>query len=224
MPKRQQPERYEPFPELVELPRWIWRRMGRRLRIAAGVVLLAAIALGVMLAPGIRESKQERARSEQRERAERRARLIRELEATQRPRFRRSDSVAPGAASAEERLAARAGLMDELTATVLADARRRVRAGTLDGSIQRTECKPFPRTVEGVGADQHLARRRGRYSCVAVTAEFKRSEASVGGVLGHPYRALVDFETGRYAYCKISGQPGPTGDPLVSTPGACGGS
>ena len=44
-----------------------------------------------------------------------------------------------------------------------------------------------------------------------------------GGVIGHQYRALVDFRTGRYAYCKISGQSGPSRDQLVTTPRACGG-
>jgi hypothetical protein len=164
------------------------------------------------------ESKEERAQSERRERAERRAQLIRRLEAEQRPRFRRSDSVAPPGAGAEARLAARAGLLEGLSATMLADARRRVRAGRLDGPIRRVECEPFPRTVEGAGAERDLSRRRGRYSCVAVTAEFGRSEASVGGVIGHR-----DFGTGRYAYCKISGQAGPAREQLVTTPPACGG-
>jgi hypothetical protein len=40
-----------------------------------------------------------------------------------------------------------------------------------------------------------------------VTAEFVETEASSGGQLGHPYRVRVDFDTGRYAYCKVSGRP-----------------
>ncbi|MGH2844751.1 MAG: hypothetical protein ACRDL0_01780 [Thermoleophilaceae bacterium] len=220
---RQRPERYEPLPGFAELPRWAWRKMGRGGRVAAGVLLLALIGLGVALAPGIRETKEERAESERRERAERRDELVRRLRAEQRPRFRRSDSVAPAGASASERLAARAELMDELYAAVLADARRRVRSGALEGPIRRTECEPFPRTSESAGAHRSLSQRRGRYSCVAVTSEFGRSAVSIGGVIGYPYRVKVDFETGRYAYCKISGRAGPTADPLVTTPAACGG-
>ncbi len=68
-----------------------------------------------------------------------------------------------------------------------------------------------------------LSRRLGRYACVAATSEFERSETSVGGLLGYPYRAQVDFDSGRFALCKISGRPDPTPDPRVTTPGACGG-
>jgi len=219
-----QPERYEPLPGLAGWPGWIWRKMGRGLRIAVGVALLASLGLSVALAAEIRESKQKRAQSEQRERAERRARLIRELKLEQRPRFRRSASVTPTGAPAEERLTARARLMDDLAAAILADARRRERLGRLDGPIRRTECEPFPRTVDGIGADQDLARRRGRYSCIAVTSEFERSAESIGGLIGYQYRAMVHFTTGRFAYCKISGQAGPTPDQPVTTPRACGGS
>jgi hypothetical protein len=197
--------------------------MGRGARVASALVLVGAIAAGVALLPGMLESKQERAQSERRERAQLRAERIRELEAEQRPRFRRSESVAPAGASDRQRLAARAGLMDELSRAVLADSRRRVRRGELDGPVRRAVCDPFPRTVNGIGADRDLSRRSGRYSCVAVTAGFGRGEASIGGVIGHQYRTLVDFESGRYAFCKVSGQAGPSREQLVTTPRACGG-
>jgi hypothetical protein len=146
----------------------------------------------------------------QRERAGQRAQLASRLEAEQRPVRGRSRSVAPT-------LAARAALMDDLAAAIASDARARARRGDLSGRIRRAECEPYPRTVDGTGADRDLTRRRGRYSCLAVTSEFS------GGVIGHTYRALVDFETGRYAYCKIGGQSGPSRDQLVTTPRACGG-
>jgi hypothetical protein len=197
--------------------------MGRGVRVVAGLLLVAAIGIAIAVLPGILETKRERAESDRRERAQLREERIRELEAEQRPRFGRSDSVAPAGAGAEERLAARAGLLEELSRAVLTDSRRRVRSGELDGPIDRVECVPFPRTVEGVGADEDLSRRSGRFSCVAVTAAFGRDEQSVGGVIGHQYRTLVDFESGRYAYCKISGQAGPSREQLVTTPRACGG-
>jgi hypothetical protein len=197
--------------------------MSRGARLAAAALVVAAIAAGLAVLPGLLESKRERAASEARERAQLRAERIRQLEAEQRPRFRRSPSVAPSGARAEARLAARARLLDELSRTVLADSRRRARQGELDGPVHRVVCEPFPRTVEAVGADTDLSRRSGRYSCVAVTAAFGRGEESVAGVIGHQYRVLVDFETGRYAYCKISGQAGPSREQLVTTPRACGG-
>jgi hypothetical protein len=213
-------DRYEPLPGLAQLPAWIWRRMGRGSRLVAGLALAAVVAFGVAVVPEIQQSKEERSRAEQRERAERRAELVRRLEAEQRPRQRRSESVAAPGAGEDLRLAARARLLRELSAAVLADARLRVRRGEFERAVRRVDCEPFPRTVEGVGADEDLSRRRGRYSCVAVTAEL---EGTSRGVIGHQYRVLVDFETGRYAFCKVSGQAGPSREQLVTTPRACGG-
>jgi hypothetical protein len=222
-PGRPRPDRYEPMPGIAELPGWLWRRTGRALRIGAALALLAAIAVGAALAPGIMESKEEQARSEQRERAAARAELVRRLEAEQRPHFGRSAAVAATGATAADQLTARAAVMKEVPAAIVSDARRRVRRGSLEGPILRAECEPFPRTVDGVGAHEDLSRRRGRYSCVAVTAEFGGTDQSVGGVIGHQYRTQVDFETGRYAFCKVAGQSGPSREQLATTPRACGG-
>ena len=217
------PDRYEPLPGIAQLPGWVWQRMGRGVRIAGALGVLALVGCGVALLPAIQESKEDRARSEERARAQARAELARTLEAEQRPRFERFVSLAPAGAPAAERLAARAELMGDLRASLLADARRRVRAGSLDGPILRVECEPFPRSVDAVGADGDLSRREGRFACLAVTAEFGRSDESIGGVIGHQYRTQADFESGRYAYCKISGQAGPSRDQLATTPRACGG-
>ena len=211
------------MPSLAELPGRVWRRMGRGLRIATGIALLAVIAGGVLLVPAAQEAQQERDARERRERAEKREREIRALQVEQRPRFRRSASGAAPGAGPTARLEARAALLDEVSVSILDDARARVRRGALDGPIQRVDCEPFPRSVTRVGAEDDLSRRRGRYYCVAVTAEFKGTAESVGGALGHPYRAKVDFTTGRYAFCKVSGRPDPTPDPRVTTPRVCGG-
>ena len=169
------------------------------------------------LVPALRDSAREGTETAARERAERRAALIRELEAEQRPRFERSSSVAPVAAPPRRQLTARAAVLDDLVAAIATDARARVRRGELAGRIRRVECEPFPRSVDGTGAEDDLTRRRGRYACLAVTSEFE------GGLLGHQYRARVDFATGRFAFCKVSGQSGPSRDQLVTTPRACGG-
>ena len=223
MTRQTQRDHYQPMPGIAELPAWLWNRMGRGGRLGALGAMIVLVAAAAALIPVIVESKEERAETERRERAERRAELIRRLETEQRPRFRRSTSVAPPGATEGKRLDARATLIDELTAAILADARARVRRGSLDGPIRRVECEPFPRTVEGVGADEDLSRRRGRYACVAVTAEFGTGEVGATGVIGHQYRTEVDFHTGRYAFCKVSGQAGPTREQLVTTPRVCGG-
>ncbi len=72
-------------------------------------------------------------------------------------------------------------------------------------------------------ANEDLSRRRGRYSCVAVTAEFGTGELGATGVIGHQYRTEVDFHSGRYAFCKVAGQAGPSREQLATTPGVCGG-
>jgi hypothetical protein len=81
-----------------------------------------------------------------------------------------------------------------------------------------TASEPLPALPELPG---WLWRRTSR--CARIGAGIALLVATGGGVLGHPYRALVDFDTGRYAFCKISGRPDPTPDPAVTTPRACGG-
>ena len=218
----QETDRYEPLPGLAALPRHVWRRLPRLARIAVGSVPLIALILALVFGPGIERSKDDRAHSEARLRAQARAARIAELRAEQRPRSERSSSVAPVGATPERRLSARESMLDEAAAAMLADARVRVRAGALRGPIRAVECEPFPRTVQGIGAHEDLAQRRGRYSCLAVTARLPRG----AGIIGHPYRAMIDFETGRYAYCKISGRPGEGSIPArlpVTVPKTCGG-
>ena len=211
------------MPGLGSLPGWIWRRTTPRLRVAAAAVLLVLLAGSVALAEQLREDSQRQDESEQRARSELRERREAQLRSEQRPRFGRSDAVAPAGVPPPRRLKARAALLDELGAAILGDARARVRRRELDGPIRSVECEPFPRTVDGSGAERDLSQRRGRYFCVAVTSSVERSEASSGVTLGHPYRALAGFESGRYSFCKVAGRPDSPADPRVTTPQVCGG-
>ncbi len=46
------------------------------------------------------------------------------------------------------------------------------------------------------------------------------------GIVGYPFRALVDYDTGRYAWCKVSGRAGEgsfRSTTKVRVPLACGG-
>jgi hypothetical protein len=220
-------DRYEPLPGLARLPAWAWRRLPRPARVAVALLPVLAVALAVTLAPGIEDAKQGRAEAE-RERIERkRAERDAGLRAEQRPRFA-AVPAAPGSVAGRERLVAAAAVSIE------GDARRRVAENGLSGPIRRVECEPFPRTESRVGADQDPSTRYGSYACLAVTAEFGASTGgeadayaeSEAGAVGHPYRLRIDFDSGRYAFCKVSGRAGEGAigaQPTVTVPKVCGG-
>lgn len=217
--QNQQPERYEPMPGFLDLPGWLWRKMPTVAKVALVLAFVGLIAVALIIGPGIRESNSERAKAEQQERL--RARNAREarIRREQRPRFENGPAATSG-------VPARRELVEAASTSILADARRRVEAGTMDGPIDGVDCEPFPRNVAGIGAEDSTDERFGRYSCLAVTARFEQSESTSGGLLGHAYRARIDFDSGRYAFCRIAGRPaegqlkrrlGPT------VPAVCGG-
>jgi hypothetical protein len=214
------PDRYDPLPGVGALPRWIWRRLPRAGKIALALLPVAVIALALLLGPGIDRSKDERARAEA-ERLERlREQRAARLQVEQRPRYRRGTPAGTD-------LDARAALVRDADASVAADARRRVASGELDGPIRRVSCEPYPRTVSGRGAHLDPSEATGRYACLAVTREVRPTERAEAAAIGHPYRVKIDFGSGRYAFCKVSGRAGEgaigTGS-TVTVPRACGGS
>jgi hypothetical protein len=170
-------------------------------KVALVVSVIALIGVGIAIAPGIRESKAEREQAEREERrqarAEREARIRRE----QRPVLRQASPASSG-------VPGRRALLGHASDAVLADARRRVAAGQLAGPINGIECETFPRTLSPTGPEESTDERFGRYFCLAITAEFHRSEVSVGGKIGHPYRLRIDFADSSYAFCKVVGRPG----------------
>ena len=203
-------QRYEPLPGVDQLPAWLWRRTGPRARVAIAGAMLLAIVMAIVLVPAARQAQRDRAAAESVQRADRRAQGIRALQAEQRPRYGRSD---PAAASR----GGRAVVLRDLEAAIVADARRR----GLAGPILRASCDPFPATVGKPRPEDDLTRRRGGYACLAITSEIERTSRNAAGVLGHPYRAAVDFGDGRFAFCKVAGRPDPIPDPAVVTPRAC---
>jgi hypothetical protein len=207
------------MPAIIDLPGWLWRRMPPVAKGGVVLAFVALIAVALVIGPDIRQSKSERERAEQQERLRARAAREARIRREQRPRFMEGPAATAG-------VAARRRLLDAASASVLADARRRVATGRLRGPIRGIDCEPFPRNVAGIGAEDSTEQRFGRYACVAVTAEFTETESTSGGLLGHPYRMRIDFDTGRYAFCKISGRPaeGQLKRRLgVTVPPVCGG-
>jgi hypothetical protein len=194
-------DRYEPLPGVAGIPKWVWGKLPRSGRIALALLPFAIVGLILILAPGIDESKDRRAEAERQQRAQQAAERVAQLRAEQRPRFERGTP-------AGRDLAARATLVASLPIAIQADARQRVAAGALDGPIRSGECEPYPRSVDGRGAHLDPSQATGRYSCLAVTRTAPATERNEASSIGHPYRVLVHFETGRFAFCKVSGRPG----------------
>jgi hypothetical protein len=201
-------DRYEPLPGLLSLPGFLIRRLsprGRRvLAVIAAIALIGAVVGAITLVPRITESKRETAERAERDAAralaERRTRLI----AEQRPHR--------GAAPAgSERVA----IVAELQSAILTDARKRVAAGDMPGPpAKRVDCEAL----------EHG--RPGAYRCLAVTSDLPVTDTTVGGSIGHPFAAIVDYDTGRFTWCKVSGRPGELSVEkrfIVKLPRECGG-
>lgn len=209
-------DRYEPLPGVTGLPRWVWRKLPPAGKAGLGLFALAVVALVILLGPGIRESNEERRRTEAERRAAAREQRAARLRAEQRPRF--GSARAAGADPA-----ARAALFGDARVAVGSDARRRVAAGALDGPILRVTCEPYPR---GSASAVRASSAAGRFACLAVTLDVPPSERAEAAAIGHPYRLRIDFGSGRFALCKISGRAGEGSigtAPLVAVPRACGG-
>jgi hypothetical protein len=213
------PDRHEPLPGLAALPGWIWRRLPRAAKVGLALLPVIAVGLIVALGPGIDRGKEERAEAEAERLAQARAERLERLRREQTPHFVRGD---PAGAS----VAAREQLLADAARSVRGDADRRVASGGLSGPIRGLECEPYPRTVDPRGAERDPARRVGRYSCLAVTSEIGATAEHEAGAIGHPYRLRIDFETGRYAFCKVAGRAGEGAiatTPFVPVAAACGG-
>lgn len=214
-----QDESYDPLPPLVDLPAWVWRKLPRAGKIGLALLPLVVVGLIMALAPGINETKDRNARAEQEQQAQVRAQHEARVRREQQPRF------AAGAPATD--IEGRGRLLDDASASVGADARERAASGEFRRRVERVECEPFPRTVTGRGAHQSLESRFGRYACLAITARFGGNELSEASEIGYPYRVRIDFETGRYGFCKVVGRPGEgllSDQAATGLSRACGGS
>jgi hypothetical protein len=213
------PDRYEPLPGLVELPGYLGRRLPFPVKATAGIVAVAAAVAIVVVAPIVGQAKEDRARAEAEQRARNQALYIKQLRHEQRPRFGRG-------APAGTELPARRRLLIETAAGIKVDANRRAAAGELHGPILRVECRGFPLDAASIAPETNPANRVGRYACIAVTSDIPATPGNRPGVVGHPYRARINFHSGRYAFCRVRGRPGELAvriRPAVPVPAVCGG-
>jgi hypothetical protein len=218
------PDRYEPLPGVLGIPRFLLGKLSRRGRIAVAAVVLLALAGTAAALPGIVESKREHAAAEQREAERAHAARLVELRAE----LRRVDGRGTPARGlrGDAAVTARRALAADLAAAVTRDAAARADSGEFAQRTIRADCSRFPAGAHGEDPATDLAQRRGRYACLAITADIPAQAATSGGSIGYPYRALVDFPSGRFSFCKISGRPGELSVPRkieVPVPAACGG-
>jgi len=170
--------RYEPMPDLGGMPAWIWRRLPLAGKLAVAAVPVAALALFLALGPGIRQSNREREQTALQRAARADADDLARVRTLQRPHLGRG-APAGNDPRARRRLVATAG------GAIEAAARRQA------SPILRVECDPYPPG-------------RGRYECLAVTADVPATARTPAGAHGLAYRVLIDFESGRYGYCRLA--------------------
>jgi len=201
-------------PRDVEIPPIPWRKLAIGTAIGAVVI---AVALIIMV-PRIDSGKQSRAAADraftQHAQAVNHARIVHE----QRPQHAADPALKPPAgASAAQQAAARAKLVAKVEDSVKADAHARALTGEMRPLGGPTTCTVTPGTATGGSI--------GVYDCFAVTTRVKKSGRDVAGVIGYPFRAIVNFKTFSYAWCKVEQIPGerliPDPRLVVQLPAAC---
>jgi hypothetical protein len=182
-----------------------------------GAAVLFVLAALIVLV-GIPAVKDDNRRTAERERAAAQARLaqrLRLIAAEQRPHHAK--------AAPTDDVGSRRALVGRLEASVLADARARVRAGDLKGPIRRVDCAPGRRSgAGGVVPENEPSRTRAGYECTAVTSDIPGHR---GASVGYPFKGVVDFRSGRLTWCKANPPPGelviPDPRKVPRTPAEC---
>jgi hypothetical protein len=227
VPPNASSDRYDPLPGFTEIPAWLLRKMSPKARrIAAVVAALAAVAAAVILyftIPAITDSKQDRAAAEREAAAQHEAALVAKLKAEQ--RLRQGQGTPAKGLEGSAAITARKELATDLSAAVQLDANARVQSGEFEHAVRRVECERFPRGARGEDPATDLSSSVGRYACLAITVDAPKTSGNNPSSIGYPYRARVDFPSGKYTFCKISGRPGELAfqETRVPVPVACGG-
>ena len=155
-----------------------------RARWVLGIVgAIAAIAALWAILPGrLRRQATERREGRPRGAAARRGRArAADPRAAPGPRPRARPRALPADAPAAERLAQRRALVGQTEAAILAEARKRIATGELDGPVAKVNCGPLVRTPDNARDENDLSKRLGRYDCVAVKRDVVDADGKVVG-------------------------------------------
>jgi hypothetical protein len=192
-------------PRDVEVPPVPWRKLA--IATVVGVIVCGAAA--AVIVPAIDRGKQRHAAQERARTAAIRAAERRRLVHEQVPRHARAPALRPS----------RAALVARVQRDISRDAAARVRAGELKGPVGGTSCRP--------AADARSRQGQGVFDCLTVVRQVIPSGASGAGAIGYPFRAVVDWRTFAYTWCKTNPVPAelevPDPRTVVALPAACRG-
>jgi hypothetical protein len=201
-------------PRDVEIPPVPWRKLA--LWTGVGAVVLA-VALAIMV-PRINDGKAERkaqaAAHQARAQKANRARVIR----IQQPRTGGFADLKPAAGATAGEIA---GAQDQLVASVesaiTADASKRAAAGEISKVQGPTTCEH--------AAGSPLSGDVRVFDCYTVVRKVPKVPTNAAGSIGYPFRAVLNYGTFTYAFCRTEQFPGeqliPDPRTVVRLPAAC---
>ena len=199
----------------------------RTLATAAALLVVVVAGAAALIVPAIDAGKERDAAAQAREDAVRREASRRETIREQRPRTLDVASLQPAAGAPDAQVvAAREALLRRAEAAISQDARARADAGELEGNPQGTQCEPYPKRSDRADwPDRDLATARGVFDCVVFVRAVPKTETSIGGQVGYPFRAVVDFDRFSITWCKTNPVPGervvPDPRTVLELPKAC---
>jgi hypothetical protein len=171
----------------------------RKLILGGTLLVLLLGAAAAIALPELAEEREAARERERREAAARHAKFLATVDREQAPRRGRGRSDPGSQAPSAQRREARSALLAAAQDGIGADAGRRTRR-----DLRGVECDPFPRSLAGTDPVAELDRRAAAYDCVAVTARFGGESVPGGeGIIGIPFRLVVRFDRGRFAWCRI---------------------
>ncbi|MEA2295720.1 MAG: hypothetical protein QOE86_3359 [Solirubrobacteraceae bacterium] len=188
-------------PRGAQIPPVPWRAIGIWTAVAVIALGIAAAVAIPRIDAAKRQGAARDAAASARSDAAERARVV----ASQTPHRGRAARPA-GTPSVTERLS----LFSAAKAAVLADARARVRAGTLDSPVSAVDCVRAPQGAAPPPPDpeRHPTIGAAAYDCTAITGRIAAGERNVAGALGYPFRLKVDFSRFTFLWCKQTPVPG----------------
>ena len=167
-------------PREAVVPPVPWRKVA-----VGGVLVLAVAVVAVVVLLNTESDRTAAERRAARAAEQRHAAFLESVDRRQAPTRGR------GAADPESVPARRA---------LLAAAQGRIAAVAAERSTKRirgVDCEPFPRRLDTTPPTDDLARAAAAYDCIGVTSRFET------GAIGTPFRLVVHFDSGRYAFCEI---------------------